>query len=428
MQGRQIGRHNGRRVVVCKGMRKSAQERKGFKVFGKGVQLFRLFGFPVRADWSWLIILALVTWSLAVGVFPQTQEGLSQTAYWIMGFIGALGLFASIIIHEFSHSMVARSHGMPMRGITLFIFGGVAELGDEPPNARTEFLVAIAGPAASIVVIFVCMVFRYFGVSAGWPEPVTLVLGWLALINGVLVVFNAIPAFPLDGGRVLRSALWKWKDDLKWATRVCVRIGSGFGTVLIILGIASVFGGSFIGGLWWVLIGLFLRHAAQASYQQLVIRRALEGEPVHRFMESDPLTVSPDLSIRELIDEYVYTHHHKMFPVVEEGRLRGCVTTKDIKQIPKEDWDTTKVGDVADECDGGNTISPSDDVLEAFKKINREGNSRLLVAEDGHLEGILTLKDLMKFISLKVELEEDMPMQGAGMEVSAAYPQAAERS
>ncbi len=397
-------------------------------MFGKGYQLFRLFGFPVRADWSWLIILVLITWSLAVGYFPQAQEGLSQTAYWIMGFIGALGLFASIIIHEFSHSMVARTQGMPMRGITLFIFGGVAELGDEPPDSRSEFLVAIAGPAATIVVILFCLTFRYFGDMIGWPAAITTVLGWLAFINVVLIIFNAVPAFPLDGGRVLRSALWKWKNDLKWATRISVRIGTGFGTLLIILGIASVLFGSFIGGLWWVLIGLFLRNAAQMSYQQLIIRRALEGEPVSRFMESEPLTVTPEMSVRDLIEDYVYTHHHKMYPVVEDGELKGCITTRDIKQVPKEQWEETKVGDIARPCDESNTVGKDADVLEAFKKINREGNSRLLVAENGGLAGILTLKDLMKFISLKVELEEDLPVQGAGLEMSAAYRQAAGQS
>lgn len=384
-------------------------------MFGKGYQLFRLFGFPVRADWSWLILLALITWSLAVGYFPEVAPDLSNTLYWIMGFVGALGLFASIIVHEFCHSVAARSQGMPMRGITLFIFGGVAEMGDEPPSPRSEFLVAIAGPGATIVVIFVCLMLRYFGDMIGWPQPITEVLGWLAFINVVLLVFNAIPAFPLDGGRVLRSALWKWKDDLRRATRISVRIGSGFGMLLIILGVASVFGGAFIGGLWWVLIGLFLRHAAQMSYQQLIIRRSLEGEPVSRFMESNPLTVPPDLSLQELVDDYVYKHHHKMFPVVQDGELQGCITTRDIKEAPREEWDTAKVGDLAKPCDDSNTISTSADVLEAFKKINAESTSRLLVTDDGRLAGILTLKDLMKFISLKVELEEDMPASAATM-------------
>ncbi len=373
-------------------------------MFGRRVRLFKLLGFEVRLDLSWIIIAVLVTWSLAKGLFPNLYPDLAQEIYWAMGVVGALGLFGSIIFHEFCHSLVARKFGMPMKGITLFIFGGVAEMGDEPPTARAEFLMALAGPASSIVLSAVFYGLYRFGLGGDWTQPVNGVLRYLSWINALLAAFNLLPAFPLDGGRILRSVLWGVRQDLPWATRISAGIGSAFGLFLIFLGIIWVFKGD-IYGIWWLLIGLFLRNAAQMSYQQLLVRRALEGEPISRFMTRNPVTVPPAITVAELVEKYVLHHHFKMFPVVDDGRIVGCVSTKDIKAIPKEKWAEESVGEIAERCSPEIFIAPETDAVKALAIMNQTGLSRLLVAEDGKLVGLLTLKDLLAFLSLKVELE-----------------------
>ncbi len=375
-------------------------------MFGRRFKLFTLLGFEVRIDLSWIVIAVLVTWSLAKGLFPSYFPHLTAEVYWGMGVAGALGLFASIVFHEFCHSLVARRFGMAMKGITLFIFGGVAEMGEEPPSARVEFLMALAGPLSSFFLGGVFYWLHLAGVNAEWPEPVTGVLYYLAGINALLALFNLIPAFPLDGGRIFRSILWGAKNDLQWATRVSAGIGGGFGFVLIFLGILSVLRGNLIGGLWWFLIGLFLRGAAQMSYQQLMIRKSLEGEPVRRFMNPHPVTVPPTLTVAELVEDYVYKYHYKMFPVLDDGRLVGCVTTRDIKEVPREQWSRETVAEMAERCPAEAVIAPDTDAVKALAIMNQTGVSRLLVAENDRLVGILTLKDLLAFLSLKVELEQ----------------------
>lgn len=375
-------------------------------MFTKRFKLFDLLGFPIYVDLSWFIIAVLITWSLATNLFPSFYEGLSTASYWWMGLAGAIGLFVSILAHELGHSVVARQYDVPMRGITLFIFGGVAEMTQEPPSAKAEFFVAIAGPIVSVVIGVVCYAAGAYG-EAGLTTPVAAVLWYLGVINGVVVAFNLIPAFPLDGGRVLRSILWHFKGSLQWATRITSSIGSGFGFVLILLGIVSFIGGNFIGGMWQFLIGMFLWGAARMSYQQVLIRRALEGEPVERFMRADVITVPPSLTVQQLVEDYIYKHHHKMFPVTEEDRLLGCVTTRDVQQVPRGDWHQRTVGEIVAPCADTNTIRRDADAMQALSSMSRNGASRLMVVRDGHLEGILSLKDLLEFISLKVELEEE---------------------
>ncbi|MBW1916830.1 MAG: site-2 protease family protein [Deltaproteobacteria bacterium] len=370
------------------------------------ITLFKLLGFEVRIDVSWIIIAVLVTWSLSVGLFPYLYENLSPRTYWTMGIVGALGLFISIIIHEFSHSLVARRYGIQMKGITLFIFGGVAEMEEEPPNPRAEFMMAIAGPIASIVLCLVFYGIHNYGLKSNWAVSINGVIRYLAMINGILAAFNLLPAFPLDGGRVLRSLLWGWKNNLRWATRISSKIGSGFGIALIFMAVLQVLNGNFIAGMWWFLIGMFLRGAAQMSYQRVLTRQTLEGEPVRRFMHSDPITVPPSTTVTELVEDYVYKYHFKMFPVVDNGKLLGCITTKQIKALPREEWSRKTVGEVANRCSDQNTISPETDAIQALALMSRGENSRLMVTEKGRLVGILSLKDLLGFLSLKVELED----------------------
>jgi len=375
-------------------------------MFGRKIKLFNLLGFQVSIDLSWLIIAVLVAWSLAAGFFPYLYHGLSAETYWVMGVIGALGLFLSVIFHEFCHSLVARHLGLPMKGITLFIFGGVAEMGDEPPSAKVEFLMAIAGPISSIFIGAIFYLIYVGGMSGGWPLPVNGVIRYLAYINLLLAAFNLLPAFPLDGGRVLRSILWGTWNDLRRATRVSATIGSTFGIFLIVLGIFQFIGGNFIGGMWWFLIGLFLRGAAQTSYQQLLVRNALEGEPVRRFMNPNPVTVPRAITVAQLVEDYIYKYHFKMFPVMDNGGLVGCITTQQVKEVPRENWSRETIGELVSQSSPENTISPETDAIKALALMNQTGNSRFLVVEGTQLVGVLTLKDLMNFFSLKVELEK----------------------
>lgn len=374
----------------------------------KRFKILTLLGFPIYLDLSWFAIALLIAWSLATGVFPAQIEGLTPTVYWAMGIAGALGLFASILAHELGHAVVARRFDLPMRGITLFIFGGVAEMSKEPPSAKAEFFVAIAGPIVSVLISLACI---GVALTAGTvaSSPVLMVIWYLGVINGIVVLFNLIPAFPLDGGRVLRSILWHIKGNLRWATRISSALGSAFGLALIVFGLLNLLGGNLIGALWQVLIGMFLRNAAQMSYQQVLVRRALEGEPVSRFMQRELVTVDPSLTVAELVQDYIYRFHHKMYPVTDGERLVGCVTTREVQAIPRDRWPTTTVGELAGPCDDNNTTHPDHDAMEALTKLSRTGSSRMMVLEQGRLVGILSLKDLMGFIALKVELEQDGP-------------------
>lgn len=377
-------------------------------MFEKRLKLFKLMGFEVGVDLSWVFIAILIAWSLSTGFFPFHYENLSTQTYWLMGIIGALGLFASIIIHEFSHSVTARRYGMEMKGITLFIFGGVAEMDDEPPSPGAEFMMAIMGPIASILLGIGFYLLYQLGNQFGWRDPVNGVIEYLSDINFILAIFNLLPAFPLDGGRVLRSILWRVKQNLKWATRVSSRIGSGFGIFLIIFAVIQVLNNNFIGGMWWFLIGMFLRNAAKSSYQQLLTKKALGGHTVERFMKTDPVTVSPDLSLKDLVEDYVYRHHFKMFPVIQDSdRLAGCVTTREVKQRPKEVWETTRVGELVSPCSSENTVTPETDAVEALALMNKTGSSRLMVTRGDRLIGVITLKDMLDYLTLKIDLEED---------------------
>ncbi len=374
-------------------------------MFGRKIHLFTLFGFEVGIDFTWFLLAILLAWSLAEGLFPAYYRGHSTATYWWMGVAGALGLFLSIVFHEFWHSVIARHFGLPMKGITLFIFGGVAEMEDEPPDAKTELLMAIAGPISSAVLGGLFLAAYWGGHSAHWPEPVWGVLQYLGWLNLVLAVFNMIPAFPLDGGRVLRSILWAARGDLRWSTRIAAGFGSGMGILLILLGLFAFITGNVITGIWYFLIGMFIRGAAQMSYRQVLIRNALGGETISRFMEPNPIVVPPSISIHELVNDYIYRYHYKMFPVATDGTLLGCISARQVKDIPREQWDQRRVEDALTTCSIENTIPPDTDAMKALAIMNRTGNSRLLVVAGDQLVGIITLKDMLKFLNLKMDLE-----------------------
>jgi CBS domain-containing protein len=280
-------------------------------------------------------------------------------------------------------------------------------MGEEPTSAKAEFWMAIVGPLSSIVIASVSYGIHILCVQSDWPESVNGVVLYLAYINAMLAVFNLIPAFPLDGGRMLRAALWGLKKNLRWATRVSSGIGYGFGILLVLLGLFQFFAGNFIGGVWSFLIGMFLQNAARMSYQHLLMRKALEGEPVRRFMKTDPVTVPPSVTIQQLVEDYIYKYHFKMLPVVEDkDKLVGCITTKQVQEIPREEWNRIRVGEVAVRCSPQNTIEPQVDATQALSIMARTGSGRLIVIEKGRIVGVITLKDLLKFLSLKLELEQ----------------------
>ena len=374
-------------------------------MFGKSIKLFTLFGFKVEIDISWFILAILIVWSLAKGLFPYYYKDLSNASYWWMGIAGAVGLFVSIIAHEFMHSLIARNAGLPIKGITLFIFGGVAHMEDEPPSARTEFSMAVAGPITSIVLGILFYGIALAGRSYAWPQTVTAVLSYLGVINWVLAAFNLLPAFPLDGGRILRSVLWGVHKDLRRATKTASRIGVGFSILFMLIGAIQFLSGNFVGGIWIFVIGMFLQGASRTSYRQLLIRQSLEGEPVSRFMNTNPVTVPSTTTIEELVEKYMYQHHFKMFPVVDNGTLIGCVTIKDIKKIPRSEWSTKRVKDLHLTCSDKNTVDPDTDAVKVLAHLHRNQMSRLLVAKQGRLVGIVTLRDIMQFLSIKLDLE-----------------------
>jgi Zn-dependent protease len=372
------------------------------------VRLFSLFGFEVKLDFSWLLLALLISWSLGAGMFPEQYPALSRTTHAWMGIAVAIAVFFSIVIHEFSHSLVARQFGMPIRGITLFIFGGVAEMEREPPNPKSEFLMAIAGPVASFILAYVFWSIEAIGVAHGWPVPVTGVCATIALINLTVAVFNLVPAFPLDGGRVLRAALWHLKRDLRAATRISSQIGRGFGLALMLLGGIAAFQGELIGGMWWFLIGMFLRGAASASYQQLIIGELFEDQPVANFMRRDLVTVLPSISIETWLEDYVFRHHFKMYPVVEDGRLLGSISIDSIKKLPRAERASVRVDELMEPCSATNTVAAEASTSELLADIVRgQGSSRYMVVEQGELVGMISLKDLLELISIRIAIERD---------------------
>lgn len=374
--------------------------------FSKRWPLCRLFGIPVRIDMSWLFLAVLVTWSLAEGYFPGVYSELTPRIYWSMGLVGALGLFASILLHEVSHALVARRFDLQIEGITLFLFGGVAEMADEPKDAKSEFFMAVAGPIASAGLSLLFMLLAEFLEAVAWPAPVIAVVGYLALINGILAAFNLVPAFPMDGGRILRAILWYQRDDMVAATRIASRAGDIFGILLIGLGLLSLLSGQVIGGIWWGLIGLFVRKAARQSYQEVLMRRLFAGHSVRDYMTSNVVTVPWEGHIGSFIDDILLSKHHDLYPVERGGRPVGYILTRDVMALPSETREISDVGRILHPLTDDIVIGPKQSVLEALAKMRRSGNSRLLVVEGDRLSGLITLKDLLDFFALKMGLGE----------------------
>lgn len=367
--------------------------------------LLRLFGFEIRFELTWLIVLALIIWSLSAGYFPEVYRDLPQITYFWMAVIGAIGLAASIVIHELSHSLVARAYGMSIKGITLFALGGAAELEDEPPTPRAEFFMAVAGPAMSIVLAIVFWLLSGLLAAAGVATPLVAVIGYLAMINVILALFNLMPAFPLDGGRMLRAVLWGWRGDMRWATRIAANIGGAFGVALILLGILNAFSGNLVGGMWFALIGLFVRAAAAGSYQQLVTKQVLGHIPVASAMTKQVVSAPADATIADLVDDYFLGRNLKLVPVTAGGRPVGLVDVRAAKAVPRGEWERRQIADIMTPLSPENTIRIDAGAGEALHHMQQTGQNRLLVMDGAALAGILSLTDIMRVVSVQLEFE-----------------------
>lgn len=371
-----------------------------------GLYLFSLFRFEVRLDWSWFFLAFLVMWTLAEGYFPINFKGLSYGTYWIMGLIGAIGLFFSIILHEVCHSLVGRHYGLPILGIKLFIFGGVAQMHSEPPSPKAEFLMAVAGPLFSIVIGVLLTFLYHFGENAGWPTSINGVISYLGFINIVVGIFNLLPGFPLDGGRILRSFLWWLKKDLRLATQIATQFGTGTSFALIMLGILLFISRDFIGGFWMFLLGFFLYQISKAQYQQFLIKEIFHGETIRKYVHTHPVTVPPNITVQELIDDYFYKYYHKLYPVAQDGNLLGCVTLNLIKHIPKEKWHELRVADIIKHCPEEIIIDVNTKVTDILQKVGSLRRTRFIVIENDKLYGIITLKDIVNIVTIKTTFEE----------------------
>jgi len=368
------------------------------------LQLFEIFGFKLKVDPSWLLIAALIVWSLSTAYFPEALPGRTSTLYTSLGIVAMLGMFASLILHELAHSLVARSYGLKVGGITLFIFGGVAELEEEPHDPGSEFQIAIAGPLMSLFLAGL-----FYGVSnllAGGSEigAAGAVVGYLALINLVLAVFNLIPAFPLDGGRMLRAGIWRVTQDLLRATLISSRIGSAFALFLMLTGALAVFAGGGVGGFWQILIGFFILNASNGSYQNLLVKTALRGKTASGVMSEPVHTIDAEASIADLVDDVMLRHGVSFVPVVSGDVLLGYADTVGVRTVDRQDWGARKVSGIMIRADAGNTIAPSTPLDDVFKCLGAHPRRKLMVARGERLAGVISLSDLMHHLALEQQL------------------------
>ena len=361
-------------------------------------RLGRFFGIEVGVNWSWLVVVALIVWTLATGIFPAQDPGLSRGAYVAMAIVAALLFFTSLLLHELGHALVARRAGMEIEGITLWLFGGVAKFRGMFPSAGAEFRIAIAGPLVSLAL---GLLFALAAWRAGLPEAVDGVVAWLGYINLSLLVFNLLPALPLDGGRVLRSALWQFRGDFAWATHIASLIGRGFGYVFIAGGIFFfIFHGAFSGA-WLAFIGWLLLQAAAAEDRYLIAQRALGGLRVRDLMVRDPVTTHPDVTIGELIDEIVRRRMFTTYPVTEGGRAVGLLPFRRVAEVPRRDWDVRTVRDCMLPLADVPVVGADEPLLDAAAELGESGVNRGLVLDGERLVGLLSMTDVVRALEMR---------------------------
>jgi Zn-dependent protease/predicted transcriptional regulator len=363
-----------------------------------GFRLGSVLGFEIRIDYSWFIIFFLILWTFSMGVFPATYPGQEQAVYIGMGVVGTLLFFASLLAHELAHSVVARRKNIPVEGITLFIFGGMAHARMEFAEPGDEFQVAGVGPLSSFVIAAGFWLLAWGGTQLDWPVAVVGVAAYLAFLNLALAVFNLLPGFPLDGGRLFRAAVWKYTGNLTTATRWASNGGKVLGYLLIIVGLLNAFAGNLIGGLWMILIGWFVRTAAEASFAQHRLRESFRGVRARDIMTPDPVTVAPELSLQEFVEEHVFRGRHQSYPVVADGMALGLITLERVKQVPREEWPTRRVGEVMVRVEDGAVVGPDDEMTDVLDRLGDSQARRVLVARSGELAGLITHGDIARWI------------------------------
>jgi Zn-dependent protease len=363
--------------------------------------LGRVFGIPVDIDYSWFLILGLFTWLLAVGYFPYQFKHWSAAEYWIVGAISAAMLFVCVLLHEFGHSLVAMHYKVPVSRITLFIFGGVSEIAAEPPSASAEFWIAIAGPAVSLALGGLFYVARFFVVGF---TPVLALVEYLALINVVLAIFNLVPGFPLDGGRVLRAIIWGSSKDFQRATMLAANTGRFFGYAMIFYGIWRMLTGDLFEGIWIAFVGWFLESAAAAQIQQTMVKGLLVGHKVSEVMNRNFEPLPGSTTLEELVEKHVLGTGRRAFIVGHNGAPVGLLTLTGIRQIPRTNWPITTAEQAMIPFEQVKTITPTAELWTAFEKMGRDGVNQLPVVDDGHMVGMLSRDDIVDYLRLLQQL------------------------
>lgn len=368
-------------------------------------RLGSVLGFEIRIDYSWFVIVLLILWTLSQGVFPLAYPGLGRGIYLAMGAAGTVLFFMSLLGHELSHSLVARGKGIPVEGITLFIFGGMARTRMEAESPGDEFVIAGVGPLTSVALGGLFALLAWAGARAQLSVAWTGVAAYLAEINIALAVFNLLPGFPLDGGRLFRSALWKLTGSLERATRWATNGGIWIGYAIVAFGIFQVFAGNLTGGMWMVFIGWFLRNAAMTSYRQFRLQAVLEDVPARDLMTRAPETVPEDLSLRELVATRFLRRRFQGYPVTDAaGHAVGIVTLHQVREVPEDEWDRRTVADVMAPADGL-LVRPEDSMVTVLERMQASPTRRVLVARDGVVEGIVTPSDVAGWLRREREFK-----------------------
>ena len=370
------------------------------------IRLGRLFGIQVGLHYSWFVIALLITMSLTAQ-FHENHSDWSEGVVWATSLLTALLFFAALLAHEMSHALVAKSHGISTREITLFALGGVAQIEKEPDDPRTEFWVGIVGPISSAVIGGICL-----GIASiiGWqfgatPEsPLMSMLVWLGYINLMLAAFNMIPGFPLDGGRILRALIW-WKNrDAVRSTQLAARVGQFVALLFICLGIFRFFSGAGFGGLWIAFIGWFLMQAAGASYASVALNASLKGVHVSDVMERDCTVVDGNLNVQQFVEEYLLRTGRRCFVIEQQGEVAGLVTPHEIKALERQRWPFTTLYDIMRPLEQVHTVEPETPVMQALETMGRDDVNQLPVVSNHHLEGILTRAHVLQFLQTRAEL------------------------
>ena len=361
-----------------------------------GFNLGKIFGIQVRLHYTWFIIFILVTFSL---VYPHWSQWLS----WVIGIITSLLFFASVLAHELAHSLVGRANGIPVKSITLFIFGGVAQMGREATKATSELKMAAAGPACSLAIgVLFGLIWFFTRDTVSWVAEMAY---WLAVVNGLLAAFNLIPGFPLDGGRVLRSLMWRFSGDYKRSTQIATWMGQGVAYAFILGGILIMFLlHDWLSGLWLAFIGWFLQSTASMSYRQAQWREALHGLTASQLMTSDYITVPPSITVKQLVQEHVLPKGRHLFLVTEQERLEGILTLQNIKSVPQSKWDTTLVEQIMVPAKRLKVASPEQDGLSVAEQMDASEINQMPVASEGRVIGLVTRDNLLRFLRTRAEL------------------------